>query len=232
MGTPRQLHGRDERQASPPLAPPTQAHRRSCSIAVAVAGDLLDELRYAPRRPVAPAPFRELAADVRMSSIEVLRSRKRPVPEGWWPTRLPRPTCRALACAHRRPDRSRYSLLQMGFLDKLLGRDKRQPSPPPPAPTPDASPQLASIAVADPSSLPAGAVGVVGATVNLTAPVSVDTALQAMSTNPAALTVESAVVPTGQSSAPLLVSVFEGGASAQVSVTLGAQTLQATIVTG
>jgi len=120
----------------------------------------------------------------------------------------------------------------MGFLDKLLGRDKRQPSPPPPAPTPDASPQLASIAVADPSSLPAGAVGVVGATVNLTAPVSVDTALQAMSTNPAALTVESAVVPTGQSSAPLLVSVFEGGASAQVSVTLGAQTLQATIVTG
>ena len=126
----------------------------------------------------------------------------------------------------------------MGLLDKLLGRDKREPAPPPepPAPPttppPDTSPQLASIAVASPSTLPVGAVGVVGATVSLTAPVSVDTALQAMSTNPAALTVESAVVPTGQSSAPLLVSVFEGGASAQVSVTLGAQPLQATIVTG
>jgi len=50
--------------------------------------------------------------------------------------------------------------------------------------------------------------------------------------NPAALTVESVTVPVGQSSAPLLVNVLEGGASVQVSVTLGAQTLQATIVTG
>jgi hypothetical protein len=50
--------------------------------------------------------------------------------------------------------------------------------------------------------------------------------------NPAALTVESVTVPVGQSSAPLLVNVLEGGASVQVGVTLGAQTLQATIVTG
>ena len=56
--------------------------------------------------------------------------------------------------------------------------------------------------------------------------------VEAISTNPAALTVESVTVPVGQSSAPLLVNVLEGGASVQVSVTLGAQTLQATIVTG
>lgn len=74
--------------------------------------------------------------------------------------------------------------------------------------------------------------GVPGATVNLTAPAGVDTYVQAVSTKPAALTVESATVPAGQSSAPLLVNVLEGGASVQVSVTLGAQTLQATIVTG
>jgi hypothetical protein len=73
---------------------------------------------------------------------------------------------------------------------------------------------------------------VVGATVNLTAAASVDTTVQAASTNPAALTVESMTVPAGQSSAPLLVNVLEGGASVQVSVTLGAQMLQATIVTG
>ena len=71
-----------------------------------------------------------------------------------------------------------------------------------------------------------------GATVNLTAPASFDTFVQAVSTNPAALTVESVTVPLGQSSAPLLVNVLEGGASVQVGVTLGAQTLQATIVTG
>jgi hypothetical protein len=73
---------------------------------------------------------------------------------------------------------------------------------------------------------------VVGATVNLTAAVSADTTVEAVSTNPAALTVESVTVPVGQSSAPLLVNVLEGGASVQVSVTLGAQMLQATIVTG
>jgi flavin reductase (DIM6/NTAB) family NADH-FMN oxidoreductase RutF len=73
---------------------------------------------------------------------------------------------------------------------------------------------------------------VVGATVNLTAPVSFDTTVVVVSTNPAALTVESLTVPVGQSSAPLLVNVLEGGASVQVSVTLGAQILQATIVTG
>ena len=115
------------------------------------------------------------------------------------------------------------------LLDKLLGREKRQPPPPPP---PDTSPQLASIAVADASSLPPGAIGVVGATVNLTAPASADTTIQAASANAAALTVETVTVPAGQSSAPLLVNVLEGGASVQVSVSLGAQTLQATIVTG
>jgi large repetitive protein len=71
-----------------------------------------------------------------------------------------------------------------------------------------------------------------GATVNLTAPPSADTYVQVVSTNPAALQVEGVTVPAGQSSAPLLVNVVEGGASVQVSVTLGAQTLQATIVTG
>ena len=73
---------------------------------------------------------------------------------------------------------------------------------------------------------------VVGATVHLTAAVSADTTVAAASTNPAALTVESVTVRVGQSSAPLLVNVLEGGASVQVSVTLGAETLQATIVTG
>ena len=62
-------------------------------------------------------------------------------------------------------------------------------------------------------------------------PVRADTTVAAVSTNPAALTVESLTVPVGQSSAPLLINVFEGGASVQVSVTLDAQ-LQATIVTG
>ena len=116
----------------------------------------------------------------------------------------------------------------MGLLDKLLGREKRQPAPPPSGGTP----QLASIAVSDPSSLPPGAMGVVGATVNLTAPVSADTMVMATSANPAALTVENVTIPVGQSSAPLMVNVLEGGASVQISVVLGAQTLQATIVTG
>jgi hypothetical protein len=119
------------------------------------------------------------------------------------------------------------------LIDKLLGRTKKDPPPPPPpSPTAPPTPQLASIAVADPSTLPPGAMAVVGATVNLTAAASVDTTVQAASTNPAALTVESMTVPAGQSSAPLLVNVLEGGASVQVSVTLGAQMLQATIVTG
>jgi hypothetical protein len=58
--------------------------------------------------------------------------------------------------------------------------------------------------------------------------------LEAVSSNPAALTVEGqgVTVPTGLSSVPLIVDVLEGGASVQVNVTLGAQTLQATIVTG
>jgi hypothetical protein len=116
------------------------------------------------------------------------------------------------------------------LIDRLLGRTKKDPPPPPPPPSP--TPQLASIAVADPSTLPPGAMAVLGATVNLTAAVSVDTTVQAASTNPAALTVESVTVPVGQSSAPLLVNVLEGGASVQVSVTLGGQMLQATIVTG
>ena len=72
---------------------------------------------------------------------------------------------------------------------------------------------------------------VVGATVNLTAAVSADTTVEATSSNPLALTVQSVTVPVGQSSAPLLVNVLEGGAAVQVSVTLGAQILQATIVT-
>ena len=114
------------------------------------------------------------------------------------------------------------------LIDRLLGRKKNDP-PPPPAP-----PQLASIAVADPSTLPPGAVGVPGATVNLTGAVIADTFVEAVSSNPAALTVggQGATVPTGFSSAPLIVDVLEGGASVQVNVTLGAQTLQATIVTG
>ena len=73
---------------------------------------------------------------------------------------------------------------------------------------------------------------VVGGTVHLTAPVSADTTVQAVSANPTALTVESVTVPIGQSSASLVVNVLEGGTSVQVSVTLGTQTLQATIVTG
>jgi hypothetical protein len=68
--------------------------------------------------------------------------------------------------------------------------------------------------------------------VNLTAAVSVDTFVAAASANPAALTVEGVTVPTGQSSAQLLVNVIEQSAPVQVSVTLGAQTLEATIVTG
>lgn len=118
----------------------------------------------------------------------------------------------------------------MGLLDKLLGREKKQPAPAPPPPD-ASSPQLASITVADPSTLQAGAMSAFGGTVNLTAPASADTTVAAVSANPAALTVETVTVPTGQSSAPLMVSVLEGGASVQVSFTLGAQTLQATIVT-
>ena len=117
------------------------------------------------------------------------------------------------------------------LLDKLLGRTKKDPPPPPPPPT-TTTPQIASIAVADPSTLSPGAMAVVGATVHLTAAVSTDTTLEAVSANPAALTVQSVTVPVGQSSAPLVVNVLEGGASVQVSVVLGAQTLQTTIVTG
>lgn len=73
---------------------------------------------------------------------------------------------------------------------------------------------------------------VVGAIVHLTAAASADTYVEAVSANPAALTVESVTVPVGQGSAPLIVNVFEGGASVQVSAILGTQTLQATIVTG
>jgi len=121
------------------------------------------------------------------------------------------------------------------LIDRLLGRTKKDAPPPPapaPPPPPASTPQLASIEVADPSTLPAGATAVVGATVKLTAAVSTDTTVEAVSTNPAALTVGSVTVPVGQSSAPLLVNVLEGGASVQVTVTLGAQMLQATIVTG
>jgi len=75
-------------------------------------------------------------------------------------------------------------------------------------------------------------VAVVGATVNLIAPVSADTTLAVVSANPTALTVETPTVLVGQSSAPLLVNVLEGGVSVPVSVSLGAQTLQVTIVTG
>jgi len=119
------------------------------------------------------------------------------------------------------------------LLDRLLGRTKKDPppSPVPPPPSP-APPQLASIDVTDPSTLPAGAMAVPGATVHLTAAASADTTVVAVSSNPAALTVESVMVPAGQTSAPLFVSVLEGGASVPISVTLGAQTLQATIVTG
>jgi hypothetical protein len=76
--------------------------------------------------------------------------------------------------------------------------------------------------------------GVPGATVNLTAAVIADTFLEVVSANPSALAVEgqSVTVPAGFSSVPILVDVLEGGASVPVSVTLGTQTLQATIVTG
>src|SRR5262249_1624903 len=118
------------------------------------------------------------------------------------------------------------------LFDRLLGR-KKDPAPPPPSPSPSASPpQLASIEVGDPSTLPPGAIGVPGATLHLTGAGSVDTFVQVVSADPAALRVESVTVPVGQSSAPLFVDVFEGGAAVQVSATLGAQTLQATIVTG
>jgi hypothetical protein len=116
------------------------------------------------------------------------------------------------------------------LIDRLLGRGKKDQ--PPLAPSPTTTPQLASISVADPSNLAAGSMAVPGGTVHLTAPVSADTTVQAVSANPTALTVENVTVPNGQSSAPLVVNVLEGGASVQVSVTLGTQTLQATIVTG
>jgi hypothetical protein len=74
------------------------------------------------------------------------------------------------------------------LIERLLGRKKNDPPPPPPPPP--APPQLASIAVADPSTLPPGAVGVPGATVNLTGAVMADTFVEAVSSNPAALTVE------------------------------------------
>ena len=116
-------------------------------------------------------------------------------------------------------------------MDRLLGRTKKDPAPSPPPPSPS-PPQLASIELVDPSTLPPGAIGVPGATLYLTGAVSVATFVQVVSADPAALRVESVTVPVGQSSAPLFVDVFVGGASVQVSATLGAQTLQATIVTG
>jgi len=76
--------------------------------------------------------------------------------------------------------------------------------------------------------------GVPGATVNLTGAAIADTFVQVVSGNPAAPMVEGqgATVPAGKSSVPLLVDDLEGSASVWVIVTLGAQTLQATIVTG
>lgn len=94
------------------------------------------------------------------------------------------------------------------LIDRLLGRTKKDPPPPP------ATLQLAPIAVADPATLAPGAIAGVGATVHLTAAVSANTTVTAVSTNPAALTVESVTVPVGQSSAPLLVNVLEGGVRA------------------
>ena len=114
-------------------------------------------------------------------------------------------------------------------MDRLLGRKKDPAPPPPPSPSP---PQLSSIEVADPSTLPPGATGVPGATLYLTGAVIADTFVQMVSADPTALTVESVTVPTGQGSAPLIVTVLQGGAAVQVSAILGAQTLQATIVTG
>jgi large repetitive protein len=83
--------------------------------------------------------------------------------------------------------------------------------PVPAAPAPPGPPHLASIAVADPSTLTAGAVGVPGATVNLTAAVITDTSVEVASANPAALMVEGqgVTVPAGFSSVPLLVDVLE-----------------------
>jgi len=118
------------------------------------------------------------------------------------------------------------------LIDRLLGRKKDPapaPAPPPPSPVP---PQLASIDVADSSTLPVGAMAVPGATVHLNAAASVDTTVMAVSSNPLALTVENATVLAGQTSAPVFVNVLEGGAAVDVDVTLGTQTLRATILTG
>lgn len=111
----------------------------------------------------------------------------------------------------------------------------RHPPPPPPPPGPlPGPPQLASIVVFDPSMLTPGAMGVPAATVNLTAAAIADTFVEATTANPAALTVagQGVTVPAGMTSAAVVVDVLQGGASVEVSFTLGAQTLQATIVTG
>jgi len=120
----------------------------------------------------------------------------------------------------------------MSLFDRLLGRTKKDPAPGP-TPTPT-TPQLGSVDVADPSTLPVGSVDVPAATLHLTAAASADTFVSAVSSSAASLMVTGGgvTVPSGQSSAPVLVTVIEAGASVPITFTLGTQTLQATILTG
>ncbi len=114
----------------------------------------------------------------------------------------------------------------VGLLDRLLGRTKK--------PTPPATPQLASVEVAAPTALPEGANDVPGATVQLTAAATADTFVTVTSGDPTALVVTGGgvTVPAAQTSASVVVSVLRADASVTLAVTLGTQTLEATLVTG
>src|SRR5690242_11154093 len=116
----------------------------------------------------------------------------------------------------------------MSLFDRLLGRTKKTPTPTPTQTTP----QLASVDVGDPSTLAVGSVDVPAATLHLTAAASADTFVSVVSSNAGAVMVTGGgvTVMSGQSSAPVLVTVIEAGASVPITLTLGTQTLQATIV--
>src|SRR5689334_2926362 len=119
----------------------------------------------------------------------------------------------------------------MSLFDRLLGRTKKDPAPAPaptPTPTQPATPQPGSVDVADASTLPVGSVDVPAATLHLTAAASADTFVSVVSSNAGAVMVTGGgvTVMSGQSSAPVLVTVIEAGASVPITLTLGTQTLQ------
>ena len=96
------------------------------------------------------------------------------------------------------------------------------------------TPQMASVDVAAPATLPVGSTGVPGATVHLTSATASDLFIQATSANPAALTFVGAgvTVPAGQTSGVLNVNIIEASPGVTITLTLGAQSMQATIVAG